>query len=82
MNRQIISIAWRTGLCVAVAMALTSCANFHARPDGPGDCVGPPGFCVPYFGANATMPDAKPALAYAGLPIRPAQAAAVGANWS
>jgi hypothetical protein len=64
------SIGLRTSACVAIALAastLTGCANFHAQPDGPGDCVGPPGFCVPYFGANAIVPDTQPARAYAAV---------------
>jgi hypothetical protein len=39
----------------------------HGQPNGPGDCVGPPGFCVPYFGANAIVPDMQPARAYAAF---------------
>lgn len=36
---------------VAAAMggALTGCAS--ARPDAANACVGPPGFCQPYFGS-------------------------------
>jgi hypothetical protein len=63
-------IALRTSACVALALAastLAGCANLHPQPNGPGDCVGPPGFCVPYFGANAIVPDAQPARAYAAF---------------
>jgi hypothetical protein len=71
VRKQIIKrIALRTSACVAIALAastLAGCANFHAQPDGPGDCVGPPGFCVPYFGANAIVPDMQPARAYAAF---------------
>ncbi|GAB7526685.1 hypothetical protein [Paraburkholderia sp. 2C] len=71
MNKPIIHyIALRTSVCVAIALAastLAGCANFHGQPNGPGDCVGPPGFCVPYFGANAIVPGAQPARAYAAF---------------
>ncbi len=43
----------RTARLALVAMAagamLSGCAN--VRPNGPGDCVGPPDFCVPFFGS-------------------------------
>lgn len=43
----------RTARLALVAMAagamLSGCAA--ARPNGPGDCVGPPDFCVPFFGS-------------------------------
>ncbi|CAB3765172.1 hypothetical protein LMG29542_05068 [Paraburkholderia humisilvae] len=67
MKRRIVCMVGRTAFGVAMAIALSSCANLHGQPDGPGDCVGPPGFCVPYFGANAVIPDTKPAPAYASL---------------
>ncbi|MFC0402504.1 hypothetical protein [Paraburkholderia rhizosphaerae] len=69
MRRRIIYMAARAGFGFAIAIALSSCANLHGGPDGPGDCVGPPGFCVPYFGANLVVPDAQPALAYASLRV-------------
>jgi len=36
-------------VAIAVGVMLSGCAA--ARPDGPGDCVGPPDFCVPFFGS-------------------------------
>jgi hypothetical protein len=43
----------RTARLALVALAagtlLSGCAA--ARPNGPGDCVGPPDFCVPFFGS-------------------------------
>jgi hypothetical protein len=63
-------IALRAGACMTLTLAaltLAGCANFHGQPDGPGDCVGPPGFCVPYFGANAIVPDGQRPHAYAAL---------------
>ncbi|CAG9194297.1 conserved exported hypothetical protein [Burkholderia gladioli] len=36
-------------LAVAAGALLSGCAA--ARPNGPGDCVGPPDFCVPFFGS-------------------------------
>ncbi|WJN74487.1 hypothetical protein [Burkholderia anthina] len=36
-------------LAMAACVVLSGCAS--ARPDGPGDCVGPADFCVPFFGS-------------------------------
>ncbi|CAM2181163.1 hypothetical protein [Burkholderia cepacia] len=36
-------------VAIAAGMMLSGCAG--AQPDGPGDCVGPPDFCVPFFGS-------------------------------
>jgi hypothetical protein len=63
-------IALRTGAFAAIALAgltLAGCANLQGQPDGPGNCVGPPGLCVPYFGANAIVPATQPPRAYAAL---------------
>jgi hypothetical protein len=73
MKRRIVGKTVRAALGIAVATALSGCAGLQGQPDGPGDCVGPPGFCVPYFGANAISPAMKPARAYASLGVSPAQ---------
>ncbi|WP_322011122.1 hypothetical protein [Paraburkholderia sp. J12] len=41
------------GLLVAAigAFALAGCASLQPTADGPGNCVGPPDFCTPYFGS-------------------------------
>lgn len=67
MKRHIIVKTWRAALGVAAAAALSGCAGLHGQPNGPGDCVGPPGFCVPYFGANAIVPDTQPSRVYAAF---------------
>ncbi|WP_179949317.1 hypothetical protein [Burkholderia sp. MSMB1078WGS] len=36
-------------LAIAAGAMLSACAS--AQPDGPGHCVGPPDFCVPFFGS-------------------------------
>ncbi len=36
-------------VAIAAGVMLSGCAA--AQPDGPGDCVGPPDFCVPFFGS-------------------------------
>ncbi|HDR9052414.1 hypothetical protein KDX16_22250 [Burkholderia vietnamiensis] len=36
-------------VAIAAGFVLSGCAA--AQPDGPGDCVGPPDFCVPFFGS-------------------------------
>jgi hypothetical protein len=36
---------------LAMLTQLAGCASFHGSPNGPGDCVGPPDFCVPFFGS-------------------------------
>lgn len=36
-------------VAIAAGVMLSACAA--AQPDGPGDCVGPPDFCVPFFGS-------------------------------
>ncbi|AWV01932.1 hypothetical protein DM992_20810 [Burkholderia sp. JP2-270] len=38
-----------TLLAIAAGVVLSGCAS--VQPDGPGDCVGPPDFCVPFFGS-------------------------------
>jgi hypothetical protein len=38
------------GLCAFAGAMLGGCASLHPSPNGPGNCVGPPDFCVPYFG--------------------------------
>ncbi len=41
------------GLIVAAigAFALAGCSSLQRTADGPGNCVGPPDFCTPYFGS-------------------------------
>jgi hypothetical protein len=41
----------RLAVCVAAGATLCGCASLHASPNGPGDCVGPPDFCTPFFGS-------------------------------
>ncbi|MDR6502689.1 hypothetical protein J2785_005873 [Burkholderia ambifaria] len=36
-------------VAIAAGVMLSGCAA--AQPDGPGDCVGPADFCVPFFGS-------------------------------
>ncbi|MBN3833965.1 hypothetical protein [Burkholderia sp. Ac-20344] len=36
-------------VALAAGVMLSGCAA--ARPNGPGDCVGPTDFCVPFFGS-------------------------------
>ncbi|HDV6324496.1 TPA: hypothetical protein RJR39_000530 [Burkholderia cenocepacia] len=36
-------------VAIAAGVMLSACAT--PQPDGPGDCVGPPDFCVPFFGS-------------------------------
>ncbi|WP_296650852.1 hypothetical protein [Paraburkholderia sp.] len=42
----------RFALGAALTFALAGCAGLHGQPDGPDGCVGPAGFCQPYFGAG------------------------------
>ncbi|HKR47280.1 MAG TPA: hypothetical protein VJU59_47745 [Paraburkholderia sp.] len=51
MKSRMLSYALRAALCITVAAAFSGCANLHPQPNGPGDCVGPAGFCVPFFGS-------------------------------
>jgi hypothetical protein len=41
------------GLIVAAigVFALAGCSSLQGTADGPGNCVGPPDFCTPYFGS-------------------------------
>ncbi|MDQ7979032.1 hypothetical protein QYH69_17420 [Paraburkholderia sp. SARCC-3016] len=80
MKRHIIANIWRAAVGVAAAAALSGCAGLHGQPNGPGDCVGPPGFCDPYFGANALGPDMKPAFVYAAFHAVPQQARAAASG--
>ncbi|WP_186308643.1 hypothetical protein [Paraburkholderia sp. BCC1885] len=41
----------RLAVYVAAGATLCGCAALHGAPDGPGDCVGPPDYCTPFFGA-------------------------------
>jgi len=38
-------------LLTIVTIPLFGCASLHPSPNGPGDCVGPPDYCIPYFGS-------------------------------
>jgi len=40
----------RLAICLAAGATLCGCAALHGSPNGPGDCVGPPDYCTPYFG--------------------------------
>jgi hypothetical protein len=40
----------RLAVFVAVGATLCGCAALQGSPNGPGDCVGPPDFCTPFFG--------------------------------
>ncbi|WP_164707863.1 hypothetical protein [Paraburkholderia phosphatilytica] len=40
-----------TVLFALAGFALSGCASLHPSANGPGDCMGPPDFCVPYFGS-------------------------------
>lgn len=51
MKSRLVSCLLRAAVCVAAAAAMSGCANLHAQPNGPGDCVGPPDYCVPFFGS-------------------------------
>lgn len=51
MKSRIVIYVVRAALCVAAAAALSGCASLHPQPNGPGDCVGPPDYCVPFFGS-------------------------------
>lgn len=50
-RRSLVSSIRLSGFLMVVAVLLGGCASIHASPDGPGDCVGPPSFCTPYFGS-------------------------------
>jgi hypothetical protein len=41
------------GMLAALALLtqFAGCASLHGQPNGPGDCVGPPDYCIPYFGS-------------------------------
>jgi hypothetical protein len=51
MKSRIVSYVVRAALCVAAAAAVSGCANLQPQANGPGDCVGPPDYCVPFFGS-------------------------------
>jgi hypothetical protein len=52
MKKKLLSSLWvRLVLGAVACVALSSCAALHASPNGPGDCVGPPDYCVPFFGS-------------------------------
>lgn len=34
-----------------VGISLCGCSSLHLSPNVPGDCVGPPDYCIPYFGS-------------------------------
>jgi hypothetical protein len=61
--------ALRVALGIAAAASLAACANLHPSPDGPGNCVGPPDYCVPYFGASNALPDNRPPVSLANLHV-------------
>lgn len=41
----------RLAVFVAVGTTLFGCASLHPSPNGPGNCMGPPDFCQPFFGS-------------------------------
>jgi hypothetical protein len=41
----------KVAVCVAAGATLCGCASLHPSPNGPGDCVGPPDYCTPFFGS-------------------------------
>ncbi|WP_199272481.1 hypothetical protein [Paraburkholderia acidisoli] len=51
MKLRLLSRLLRAALCLAAVAAVSGCANLHPQPNGPGDCVGPPDYCVPFFGS-------------------------------
>lgn len=51
MKLRLFSRVLRAALCLAAVAAVSGCANLHPQPNGPGDCVGPPDYCVPFFGS-------------------------------
>jgi hypothetical protein len=51
MKSRIVTYVLRAAVCVAAVAAMSGCANLNPQPNGPGDCVGPPDFCQPFFGS-------------------------------
>ncbi len=51
MKSRIVTYIVRAALCAVATAAMSGCANLHPQPNGPGDCVGPPDYCVPFFGS-------------------------------
>ncbi|WP_167336029.1 hypothetical protein [Paraburkholderia bannensis] len=51
MKSRIVTYIVRAALCAVATAAISGCANLHPQPNGPGDCVGPPDYCVPFFGS-------------------------------
>jgi hypothetical protein len=52
MKSRMVSFLLRASVCIVAAAAMSGCASLHPQPNGPGDCVGPPDYCVPYFGGS------------------------------
>jgi hypothetical protein len=38
-------------LLAVAGIPLCGCSSLDPSADGPGDCVGPPDYCIPYFGS-------------------------------
>ncbi|WP_169740119.1 hypothetical protein [Paraburkholderia acidipaludis] len=51
MKSRIVTYVLRAAVCVAAVAAMSGCASLNPQPNGPGDCVGPPDFCQPFFGS-------------------------------
>jgi hypothetical protein len=67
MRSHNIKAALRVALVIAASGAVAACASLHPSPNGPGDCVGPPDYCVPFFGASQAVPPGEPAVSLARI---------------
>ncbi|GAB2872909.1 hypothetical protein GCM10027093_05550 [Paraburkholderia jirisanensis] len=67
MRSHNIKAAIRSALVIAASGALAACASLHPSPNGPGDCVGPPDYCVPYFGASQAVPADRATVSLASI---------------
>jgi hypothetical protein len=67
MRSHHIRTAIRSALLIAASGTLAACAGLHPTANGPGDCVGPPDYCVPFFGASQALPADRPAVSLASI---------------